>query len=489
MELAEFGAEGFYFDEIPQPMQGCWCDYCRKKFKAWSGLALPKTMNATDPVYRKLLEFTTVSVLEHYNEITETINAKYKDIALLISTSEVPCADDGDHIYESSLLINSTLSTVSKTEFTIPDRKPCTLLFQKGRPFSNSNFSADVLISLGWSRMRDAASGRPPHVWIPRLVNSSQSIAAAFALMTYGAVANPNHVEHKIPDFSLFHDTYTMEATLATDVFARRMRPLRWAGVFFSENARNAFLPQNDTAAWEGVLFPTVAAWETLIRQRVPVGVLSDWQLSNNPPTPPTFHQHGPDCQCQHGASAEVNTGADLYRQGYRALVMPIAAQTTEQAEVLKEFETAGGTVINVNASANWTKPSSRSQLENALWEDILARAGPPPVQVAITHKTVSDTFVHAVPFHEPDVYNHFVIFLTLDFRWVYLPTGMPTPLDDLQATVVISNSKATSVTASSLLPFRPIATKTTGVGKWHIDLPRIEKFLAVNISCTPACW
>ena len=363
LELIEFGTDGFYYDEYPQPYQGCWCDFCRVKFRTQTGHDLPKTMNASDPVYKLLLEFTTTSVLQHFEEITMIVNSQRPDIVNLVSIYKVPAVDNSGRIYESTKLLNSTEGTVAKTEFEIP--VSANSFFQHGKPLFHHGFDADVFLSMGWSISRDAGAGRPPHTWLPHLKNSSQAAAGTFALMAYGMVANPDHVEKNIPDHQLFDLTYHNAVKL--NPYLNATRPIRWAGLLFSESVRNVYLPQNETAAWMNVLFSTVSAWEALIRMGAPAGIITDWQLSGNSTT----------SQCQCGSrehkhrfsefeSASQHAGRDLFSQGYRVIIIPIGNISAAQNSSLTEFEQAGGTVIYLDPRQSWYDIAERHILAGA---------------------------------------------------------------------------------------------------------------------------
>ncbi|MCX7012970.1 MAG: hypothetical protein NTW86_10510 [Candidatus Sumerlaeota bacterium] len=41
LELIDMGADGFYYDEVHMPKTGCWCPYCRAKFKEQTGIDHP----------------------------------------------------------------------------------------------------------------------------------------------------------------------------------------------------------------------------------------------------------------------------------------------------------------------------------------------------------------------------------------------------------------------------------------------------------------
>ena len=44
--------------------------------------------------------------------------------------------------------------------------------------------------AVGWTVLRDAADGRPPHIWAPGLPDINHAKAFAASLMTFGCIAN-----------------------------------------------------------------------------------------------------------------------------------------------------------------------------------------------------------------------------------------------------------------------------------------------------------
>ncbi|XP_062520724.1 uncharacterized protein LOC134195674 [Corticium candelabrum] len=476
LELVDFGADGLYFDEIPQPYQGCWCENCREKFKLQTGHDLPTTMNTSDSVYKLLLEFTTRSVLEHYNEITRAVNSRRADVANLVSIYKVPAVDNSGRVYESTKLVNSTNSTVAKTEFEIPESANDFFKHQTG--LHDHGYISDVYLSMGWSISRDAAAGRPPHTWLPHLTNASQAAAATFALMTYGMVANPDHQENAIPDYRLYNLTYKIARKL--NPYLNGTRPVRWAGLFFSEAARNAYLPHSETAAWINVLFPTVSAWETLIRMKAPAGIITDWQLSGNTTTS--------TCTCgKHGRRDDVtqpnveNAGKDLFSQGYRVIIVPVAPVSLLQNNSLTSFQQAGGKVIYLNSKERWEDKKERIRLEEDLHREITSKVGPVPIQLNHGGK-----FAHAVPLQSPTAPSSFVVMVTNDYRWTYFHTGVPERVTNASLTFrgVSEDLSVTDVINDSVL-----AAHWQGNETWIVNLPKFLHYLAVHVQCKGACW
>ena len=459
LELVDFGADGIYFDHYPQPPQGCWCQYCRDKFRAWSGgLDLPKGINISDPVYVKLLQFNTMSVQEHFQDITSALYAKSSQVALIISVFRVSCVDDGYQLYETTRLINTTASSVAKTEFKIAGAKVCTSLFNsKSEPFYRDRFDLDILLSLGYSISRDAANGRPPHVWLPHLSNSSQALAAAFVQLTFGAVANPDHRENHIPDHELFDLTYKM--TKLVNPFLSETRPLRWAGVLFSEEARNKYFSSGDVAEWENVLFPTVSAWEMLVHRQVPAGVITDWQLAFN-----------------------ETTQNNLYEDGYQLIIVPTENVTASQEKGLSQFEANGGKVYRIKPGKEWVDANARSHQEDTLWLDLLKLSGNPPIRIEFG---AVQSRAHANVFRANA--TSFVIMITNDFLWVYYNYAKPNDIAD--ASVILSSVRARSLAATDVLGHGKLEPESSGNGNWTIALPKISQFMAVSVVCSEDCW
>lgn len=311
--------------------------------------------------------------------------------------------------------------------------------------------------------------------------NSSHSAAGAFALMAYGMVANPDHVEKNIPDHELFDLTY--KNAMKLNPYLNFTRPLRWAGVLFSEAARNVYLPQNETEAWMNVLFPTVSAWEALIRMGASAGIITDWQLSQNSASSKSKCKCGKHNHEHITKLSREGTGSNLFSQGYRVIIVPIAHITAEQNSSLTGFEQAGGKVIYLNPKQPWSDVAERRKLENTLQQEILSKAGPVPVRLQ-----TSNQFAHSISLQSSNRPSSFVVMVTNDYRWIYFPTGIPTVVTG--ATVVLSNSSADIIrSATDILNNVSLETQWHGNRTWTIHLPNFSQYLAVEVQCNGLCW
>ena len=181
----------------------------------------------------------------YFDKISNSIYELNPSVVPIISVYKVPQLMDGFAskkagvgLYETTRLLNQSVG-VAKTEISIPARQPPPPT-DDGDAFEN-----DVYMSLGYSLVRDAANGRNPHVWIPHLQQSNQSLCSCAAIITYGGIANPDHQENQIPNHVLFDDTYEIASRLQNvmDRVSGHLNIVKWGVILFPEKARNQFLP------------------------------------------------------------------------------------------------------------------------------------------------------------------------------------------------------------------------------------------------------
>lgn len=522
LELVDFGADGLFFDEIPQPVEGCWCRWCREKFKNRTGSdRYPEKKNLDDPLYVKLLEFNTQSILEHYDEINEAISSRSKNVISLVSLYQVPCPNDGGHIYETTRLMNATAQTAAKTEFTMSDRGSCVAEFRsKDAKLYGHGFEDGPMIAWGWALSRDAAGGRSPHIWAPSLPKEpiGSATAAPFAMAAYGAVANPDHAEAEIPNFKLFNATYRMATKL--DPYLNASRPLRWAGIFFSEAARNRYQPTHNVDAWTHVLFATVSAWETMVRYRVPVGIITDWQLDGNLTATPD------------------DVAAYLREEGYKAIICAPDSVSDVQRQTLAAFESKGGAILQLGASLDWSSKKKRFLLERELYANVTKAVGLPPIRVKVdgdalaksTQEKTDDGYADIFPELDGEegrlrrqedkrqerLFRHvegnaisaemagnyahpqavplrqnstdLTLMVTNDFTWIYGVPSHERPLPVSGMTVQIRDANVTSLDATDILNGQRLPVKRNETA-WTIELPTLHQEMAVHLRCSEPCW
>jgi hypothetical protein len=315
LELVELGVDGLYYDEVHMPKACCWCRYCQEKFKGETGLEHPKSVDAADLVYRKLLEFNNVTVERAFLRIRKALHARNPEVVMLIGSNTYPGMGD-PHLSQRLFRIADAM----KTEFSLPARIGLNRVFTQDP--SLKPIPPDVRIGMGYALARDSTDGRPPHVWCHGLTDSLSACYATAGMIAHGCVANLDNQETGIPDAARFATAVALGNRIAP-AFAGA-RPLAWAAIHVSELARNRYLP-DESAAWKQAIYPAVGAYMALSRSRLPVRIVTDSQL-------------------EEGALA-----------GFKVLFLPSPKDLTESMRgQVEKFKAAGGHVIAQRSDWLW---------------------------------------------------------------------------------------------------------------------------------------
>ncbi|MCX7885994.1 MAG: hypothetical protein N3B01_01890 [Verrucomicrobiae bacterium] len=379
LELVEMGADGFYYDEVHMPKTGCWCRFCREKFKAETGLDHPKAANPADPVYRKLLEFNNATIERAFLRIRRALHARNPQVVMLVGSNTYPALSD-PHLTHRLFRIADSM----KTEFSLAARPGTNRIF--ARDPSLKPIPRDIRIGLGYALSRDATDGRPPHVWCHGLLDSESACFATAGMIAHGCVANLDNSEREIPNAALFKEAVALGNRIAP-TFAGS-RPIQWAAIHFSELGRNRLLP-DESAAWKQAIYPTVGAYQALSRARLPMRILTDSQL-------------------EEGAL-----------DGYRILFLPSPKDLTDaMRRNVARFQAAGGLVVEQPPSWAWHDPKGGQEKAIAEFLKLIANeAARAPVQVFGGPETM-----HCEVFVTPDQ-KRWTVALVNDFSWVHTGT------------------------------------------------------------------
>ncbi|MFW5692670.1 MAG: hypothetical protein ACOCWL_00500 [Thermoguttaceae bacterium] len=391
VELARMGADGFYFDEVHMPKPFCRCVNCREKFLALTDMNYPETNDPLDPAYQKAIELNNVTIERVFRRWREAIHGVNPECVLLVGSNTYPTMDDRHTTHRLYRIADSM-----KTEFSLPARplQPGRWLFD-GEP-GVVRPETDAMLALGYAIARDACDGRPPHVWTHGLPNALHARFATAGLIAHGAVANLDHSEGTIPDPELFADAAALGNRLGP-AFAGA-RPLRWAAVHFSEHARDWDMPFREEA-WRNVLHPTYGMFTTLLRERLPVTILTDSQLEQG------------------------------RLEGVSVLLLPAPDRLTEAMQrAVEGFRKRGGTVIGRQPDSQWHAAGEGYRQAAAALQSALAEAaGTAPVQVLGGPEKM-----HAISYLHADR-RGVTVALVNDFSWVFtgrarLRNGEPNP-------------------------------------------------------------
>ena len=262
--------DGIYFDEDHWPREGCWCPSTAAGFKLHTGLELPASKDPEDPRYQRLLAYGAVAMERAFRRLRHRIKGVAPDVALLIGSNRAP---DALESFGSDRLWR--LADGVKTEYGkghgLQLRE-----FLRQQP-ADEEPARDVWLALGWLFSRDAAQGRPPHVWCNAITDPRAARAAAAAVIAYGGVANLDCKEAGIPDHETFGSAFQLGNRLSEHLGGAR--PERWAAIHWPGALREqVWRPEQ---VYERIAGPLGEACELLMRSRRPVSVITDSLLTD----------------------------------------------------------------------------------------------------------------------------------------------------------------------------------------------------------------
>ncbi|MDA1265644.1 MAG: hypothetical protein O2816_11245, partial [Planctomycetota bacterium] len=263
LELAALGVDGIYFDEDHMPREGCWCGYCARGFEGSSGLDLPEGADPEDPRYRRLVTFGALSMERAFVRLRRSLKAERPDLALLIGSNRAP---DPLERFGSDRLWR--LADGVKTEYGIGHSV-------RVRAF-DSDLPRDVWLALGWTYCRDAAEGRPPHVWCNGLTDPRMAQAAAAAVIVHGGVANLDVKETRIPDAPVFADAVALGNALSDALAGATLE--RWAAIHWPDALRGELVTQEEV--YTRIAEPMATQFAAFLWSRRPVGIVTDSLLA-----------------------------------------------------------------------------------------------------------------------------------------------------------------------------------------------------------------
>lgn len=269
LELAELGVDGVYFDEDHMPREGCWCRSCAAGFRLYTGLDLPPRRDREDPRYRRLLEYGSVTMERSFARLRRRLNGEYPGLAILIGSNRAPDPLEG---FGSDRLWR--LADGVKTEYGKGHGHVLRAYLRRHPELEAPHRRA--WLALGWAFSRDAAEGRPPHVWCNAITDPRMAQAAAAAIIVHGGVANLDVKEARLPDAETFGAAVVLGNTLSDGLAGAR--PERWAAVHWPGALREDLAGEDE--AYRRVAAPLGEAFESLLTTRLPAGVVTDSLLA-----------------------------------------------------------------------------------------------------------------------------------------------------------------------------------------------------------------
>lgn len=352
LELVDHGARGAFLDGDHVPRAGCYGGALEAAWEAETGGPAPLPDDAA--AHARFLVWSAARFAETLRGWRDAIAARDPTFALvadaeglagLYTPSATTALLEGAH--------------AAKTEWN--DAFDATY---DGGAFTSGALAApsiDARLGLGWSLLRDARGGRPPHVYAPGFPNADHARGFVAAVIAHGAVANLDVAESLLLEGGVAPaDKTPRDALIEAAALGRSLAsaiegtaPVRWAAVHFAERARDE-RGGDAVRAWREVLGPIAGAYEVMQDAGVPIGVVADADLTDDGLAP------------------------------YSVLVLGSAAELDAPAQAaVDRFEGRGGAVLVADAAVPWTDPMRRAEALTAfgaLVEPLLATA---PVRLA----------------------------------------------------------------------------------------------------------
>lgn len=444
LELADRGSDGFYFDHTHLPRGGCWSPGMVAEFQRTTGRRAPANSRDSDADYNAFLDFQAQRVADTFAYWQDQVHRKYPDVVFVVSTTFLPGLVSREMNTRLAAVVDS-----AKTEINVALQPGLNeQVFRTGTGLTPPR--DDLRNAMGWALLRDAARGRPPHVWASGFPNVGHSRAFAGAVMTWGGIATIDFDEE---DMLASSPAAVQERQTVTAAFALgksvgpvlgTMHPLRWCAIHFPELARNK-RGGDHVQAVRDVITPMTGAFGALVDNGLPVGIVTDDQLSR-------------------GELAE-----------YSVLFLPAPQDlTAAQQQSVADFEERGGNVVR-NAW-KWADPKSLPIAEHAFLAAIATEMRDVPVRV-----TGLARGMHAVPFQN-DAGTSIAVGVTNSFTWVQ-ETGVaplakinapPPAVSGIQVQTRGSHwSVSEAVSGNALRP-------TIVGGRTQVTLPSFDTFALV---------
>ena len=279
IELAQMGIDGFYFDEDHMPRNGCWCDYCKEKFKKEYNMNPPEKPDPQNIIWaRYYVEFNNRTIEEAFIEWKRAVKQINPNIVFIISLHLYPTLLD--HHLSSRLM---TIADSVKSEFNIPVRNHAPekkfFLFKVPKDYKLNN---EVRIALGYTLIRDGAFGRAAHIWIPQAIDKYSSMTALSAVITYSNIANINILEDFLKENYIDFYKYIFKFNdIFSNLFSTNsLKPISLVGIYFSEKAKNKYIPKYKKS-FMNVIYPTYKAFEVCFYKKIPINLYTDETIGN----------------------------------------------------------------------------------------------------------------------------------------------------------------------------------------------------------------
>jgi hypothetical protein len=319
-ELTRLGLDGFYFDEAHSMIS--WDPYTKAAFEKETGLQYPTALNPEDPAFQAAAVYNQIVIERFFAAARSRIKAINPDCVLLISIRGYDGWASAPERAENVFLAGERLSRIadsSKTELSHGHRR-------WPQPYSAFPSYADKEMNVlaGYLIARDAAQGRPAHVWFAGVIHT----ALVYEYLTAAVIGSGN-----IANLSGVSGSEMWENRGAGCLYENAIRlgnkvspamagtdPMRWAAIHLSDRSRDAFQLEGGEERVEACVGAAMRTYfHVLQKEHLPASFITDSQL-------------------------EEGVWPDT-----RVLCLPETDHLTPQMKKsIEAFQQRGGTVVNI---------------------------------------------------------------------------------------------------------------------------------------------
>jgi hypothetical protein len=374
-KVAALGVDGIYFDEVHMPPTACWCQYCKADFAKISPKGHPKGIRGPHrEQFMKLKAFNNQVIIDFFKELKAALREAGYQTPIIVSSNNWPAMTDNTMNSELFQYVD-----IHKTEMkTGNNMEHPQMLFKASDAAEPWPLDRGLKLALGYVLARDATNGAPAHIWVHKLANDQAAMAAVAGMAGHGSIANLDLEEGEIRQ-KPFQAAFELGNKIGDAL--GHTRPLRWFGIYFSEEARDSYW-NTPNQAWEQVIMPVYGAYACATQLGAPVGMLTDAHLRRN------------------------------MLSGYKVVFVADRARIPAEAQkALSAFEAQGGTVIESTGAKAWHTKQGQAGAIKWLRQQ-LEKLSPP------TQALYPSAYMATDVFRKND--QEWVFAAINDFGWVY---------------------------------------------------------------------
>ena len=299
-DVAAFSFDGLHYGGV------CYCEHCRKNFKAATGNEIPK-VDMNDLAFRKYQHWADRRMEDLVRRMQTRLKGIKPDVALVTWTTNAGRFGHFLDIPRNMPARMNLLLDAPDQEFWLDETNRGTTIvpaFANAYIWATTNhrvaFSEPYILTHGNPYGKDSF---PPHE-IERRMMLALTHGAAPSI----AVSQPKHLQEAL--------YATMDEVQKRKPWLTHKTPEPWAAMVMSDNTRN-FYGRSAGKVEERYMAAVFGTFRTAVEEHLPVAVINDWNL----------------------------TTADLSK--YKVLILPNTACLDDtQVEAIKKFVREGGGLV-----------------------------------------------------------------------------------------------------------------------------------------------